>query len=75
MIGNVLEWCADFPGAYKAEDAVDPTGAASGETRALRGGSWVHEATSVRSAARQQTVSYDEYHVAGFRLVAAAAAP
>ena len=49
MSGNVLEWCFDWydpepalnDDAYKSEAIVtDPQGAASGERRIVRGGSW-----------------------------------
>ena len=50
MSGNVLEWCFDRydpepasnDDAYKSDDIVtDPQGAASGERRIVRGGSWL----------------------------------
>jgi formylglycine-generating enzyme required for sulfatase activity len=70
MHGNVVEWCADRYGPYGAEDVADPKGPDAGKMAVLRGGSWVHEAKFVRSAARHQTIPNDEYHVAGLRLVA-----
>ncbi|MHC6204710.1 formylglycine-generating enzyme family protein [Breznakiellaceae bacterium SP9] len=40
MHGNVGEWCWDWYGDYSSANQTDPTGAASGFTRVLRGGSW-----------------------------------
>ena len=40
MSGNVSEWTADIYGAYPTSAVTDPTGAASGPNRVLRGGSW-----------------------------------
>ena len=51
MLGNVWEWCHDWAVAYPG-DEVDPTGAASGSGRVLRGGSWYNSARYVRAAVR-----------------------
>jgi len=47
--GNVLEWLQDWH-APSEKDTSDPPGPAQGEIRVLRGGSFVHPASSVRSA-------------------------
>src|SRR5262249_24052805 len=39
-LGNVWEWVADCYANYPSGAALDPTGPASGTSRALRGGSW-----------------------------------
>ena len=54
MLGNVLEWTADrYQAAYPmGNPVIDPTGPASGSTRVLRGGSWYHGGTYLRSARR-----------------------
>ena len=40
MTGNVWEWCSDWEGAYSSAAQTNPTGAATGSGRVLRGGSW-----------------------------------
>jgi formylglycine-generating enzyme required for sulfatase activity len=40
MIGNVMEWCNDWLWPYTSAPQTDPTGAASGASRVMRGGSW-----------------------------------
>jgi len=52
MHGNVWEWCQDWHGAYPSGAVTDPTGAASGSRRVLRGGSFSIRSSSVRSAYR-----------------------
>ena len=54
MHGNVCEWCQDWwkDGYYKESPVDDPTGAATGSNRVLRGGSWITPASSCRSAYR-----------------------
>jgi eukaryotic-like serine/threonine-protein kinase len=41
IAGNVREWTADWYGPYPVERQSDPSGAASGEERVVRGSSWM----------------------------------
>jgi formylglycine-generating enzyme required for sulfatase activity len=70
MLGNVAEWTRDGYGPYpRGEADTDPTGPATGSTRAVRGGSWRGFAPALRCAARMGTPeSYQLPHV-GLRVV------
>ena len=52
MHGNVLEWCADWLGTYSTTAQTNPTGASTGSSRVVRGGSWYYDARYCRSAYR-----------------------
>ena len=54
MHGNVWEWCQDWydAGYYAKSPTNDPTGAATGLYRVIRGGCWIYPARYCRSAAR-----------------------
>jgi formylglycine-generating enzyme required for sulfatase activity len=54
MHGNVWEWCWDWHAEYAANEVADPTGAAAGTYRLLRGGSWFDVPANVRSAYRSR---------------------
>lgn len=51
---NVSEWTADwYDGTYYRNSSErNPTGSASGQSKVLRGGSWVYEPVWIRSATR-----------------------
>jgi formylglycine-generating enzyme required for sulfatase activity len=50
MLGNVLEWTADWYGDYTSSAQTNPTGPASGSVRVVRGGSWGLDARYARAA-------------------------
>jgi formylglycine-generating enzyme required for sulfatase activity len=52
ILGNVAEWTADWYGPYTAHSAVDPKGAAEGEFRVVRGGSWFGHLKMIRFSGR-----------------------
>jgi formylglycine-generating enzyme required for sulfatase activity len=70
MHGNVWEWTADrYQAAYPTGNPViDPTGPASGSARAVRGGSWYSNGTSLRSAKRRSGSPGIRYNDHGFRV-------
>ena len=71
MHGNVCEWCSDWYGSYDG-DASDPTGAASGGDRVLRGGGWLDYARYCRSAYRDGHDPGRRIGYYGFRLCCSA---
>ena len=68
MNGNVLEWCADRYGEYASGTVDDPTGAASGTARVVRGGSWFSFPRLCRSAYRYRFAPDSWNSNLGFRL-------
>jgi formylglycine-generating enzyme required for sulfatase activity len=70
MHGNVWEWCWDWYGTYSSGAQTDPTGAVSGTSRVVRGGSWGSNGLNLRSACRYANFpNYRSNDLVGFRLV------
>jgi formylglycine-generating enzyme len=75
MVGNVWEWVSDWysPDYYGVADTHDPRGPTTGNTRIVRGGSWVNDDVSMLRCAYRHRVPPDTYaHSIGFRIVCAA---
>ena len=68
MHGNVWEWCQDWYDGYDTNQVVNPIGPESGESRVLRGGSWINFARRCRSAYRLYLGPGDRGDFTGFRL-------
>ncbi len=63
MLGNVLEYCADYYSAKAyaetPETVTDPKGPANGTSHVVRGGNYSYDAGMLRSASRDSTNSVD----------------
>ena len=67
MSGNVDEWCYDWYETVSAD--TDPTGAASGNYRVFRGGSWCSDASFASVSDRSSNGPYLFNYYRGFRVV------
>jgi sulfatase modifying factor 1 len=68
MHGNLWQWCQDWFGDYAKNDGVDPQGPDTGDSRVLRGGSWLHYPASCTSGRRNRHVPDTRSGTFGFRL-------
>lgn len=72
MLGNVYQWCLDFPTDSLSRSSVtDPVGPASGSDRIVRGGSWHSAATYCRSSYRAWSIPDGRLPFIGFRVALA----
>jgi formylglycine-generating enzyme required for sulfatase activity len=69
MSGNVWEWCWDWYGSYLPVAATNPTGAARGSHRVIRGGSCYDSAAFIRSSYRYFCIPSNRSVGVGFRVV------
>ena len=69
MAGNVWEWVNDWHDQtyYKNSPTLNPLGPDAGQTRVLRGGSWLNSGYDVRASNRNDQAPTDFYNVLGFR--------
>ncbi len=69
LAGNVYEWMSDwYVSPYDETQSDNPLGAASANSRAVRGGGWgTSDADSFRASTRFDTTPSDQYGDLGFR--------
>ena len=68
MTGNLYEFCWDWY-AYYTGDAIDPTGAPSGDMRIVRGGSWMSIDANCVVDGRYREYPNSVFNYNGFRVV------
>lgn len=74
MSGNAAQWCLDLYGSYAGLPDRNPIGARDGDSRVIRGGSWLSSKQSeLRSAHRDDVYTGVIFETYGFRLSGPAA--
>ena len=66
LAGNVSEWVQNYHADYPSERQVNPTGPSSGESRAMRGGSWGIERAGARGATRKVSIQTPKISIGDF---------
>jgi len=69
MSGNVVEWCWDWYKNSTPAGGQDPTGAASGNMRVMRGGNYHASKRYALRAYRAPVKPYENYDIGGLRVV------
>lgn len=69
LSGNVFEWCNDWMNTYTSNSQTNPTGAATGSLRILRGGSWNFGPNFCRVTLRSSRTPVGKDIFIGFRIV------
>jgi len=69
MSGNVAEWVVDRKADYGNELLHNPQGPSVGNSRIVRGGSWLNKPASLRTASRSELTPSVRTNNIGFRLV------
>ncbi len=75
MSGNVEEWCQDWKGNYPTTPQTDPTGAATGYDRVLRGGFFTASSDKCQVTFRDGWGVDNKFYEIGFRIVLAPVKP
>jgi sulfatase modifying factor 1 len=68
MLGNLREWCHDRYGPYTPRPARNPSGAARGAFRVVRGGAFIDDAAALGPASRMAAYEDTKCEVYGFRV-------